>query len=58
MHGMNVDEAMEKLQKHIINLSGLSSATFVLQVGPNSLAFLPKLAHIQLEHLGILVSHV
>lgn len=38
LHGMNVEEAIEKLEKHVASLSGLSSATFVLQV---SLFLLP-----------------
>ena len=32
LHGMSVDEAVAKLDKHITSLTGLSSSTFVIQV--------------------------
>ena len=32
LHGMSVDEAIAKLEQHVHSLSGLSSATFILQV--------------------------
>jgi hypothetical protein len=34
LHGMSVDEGIEKLEKHITSLTGLSSSTFVIQVPP------------------------
>ena len=37
LHGMSIEESIEKLENHIARLTGLSSATFVIEVSKTTL---------------------
>ena len=32
LHGMSIEESIQKLENHIARLTGLSSATFIIEV--------------------------
>lgn len=56
LHGLNVDEAMAMLDRHLANLGGLSAPGGILLQACHVLLDLPLAAHMPASHLSCCLS--